>query len=129
MIQPWCRTEVVRTRRREDPSADGWSEDGKANSGAPPGIETEHHDDRNARQSKQDQEVSGEVQKTGVQGKEETGDQPTKGERDEEEMINLEARIMRLEKTDPMDVPQDGRDDGIQRNRHGRRERFLKARR
>ena len=98
LIQPWCRTEVVRTRRSEDPSADGWSEDGKANSGAPPGIETEHHDDRNARQSKQDKEVSGEVQKTGVQGKEETGDQPTKGERDEEEMINLDARIMRLEK-------------------------------
>ena len=34
-------------------------------------------------------------------------------------MINLEARIMRLVETDPMDAPQDGRDDGIQRNTHG----------
>ena len=43
------------------------------------------------------QEVSGEVGKTGVQGERETGDQLTRGERDEGEMINLETRIMRLE--------------------------------
>ena len=64
--QFWCRTEDVRTRKEKDPTADRWSGDGKANSQAPPAVETEHYDDRNARQGKQDQEASGEVEKTGV---------------------------------------------------------------
>ena len=49
------------THGERDTSADKWSE------GTPLGIETAHNGDRDARQSKQDQETSGEVEKTSVQ--------------------------------------------------------------
>ena len=69
----------------------------ETNAEAPPGIETEHHDDRDVGRGKQDKETSGGFEKTGVQCKGETGDQLPKGEKDEGEMINLEAGHMRLE--------------------------------
>ena len=87
---------VVQSRRCQDTHgadlcADKWSE------GTPPGIEITDSGDRNARHSKQDQEAPGDVGKIGAQGEGETSDQLTRGERDEGDMINLEARIMRLE--------------------------------
>ena len=72
-----------------------------------PGIETMRCGNQGTEQGKQDREASGEVGKTGVQGERETGDQPARSEKDEgETMINLEARIMKLE-VDSMDVSQD----------------------
>ena len=70
-----CRAEDVRTRAGGDLSTDRWSE------GTPPGIETAHGGNRDRRQGKQNQEVSGEVWKIGVQGEEETRNQLARGER------------------------------------------------
>ena len=75
----WCRTEDVRTRREEDPSADRWSEDGKANSGAPQEL-------KQSTMATETQDNARETRKHRVklrQGEGVTSDQPTKGERDE----------------------------------------------
>ena len=104
---------LVQDRRcwdtRRDTSADRWR------GGAPRGIETMHGGNRDMTQGKQDKGPSGEVGKTGVQGEGETRDQLARGEKDEGEMmINLDARIMKLDEQAQWDVQQDGGNGGIQ---------------
>ena len=75
----WCRTEDVRTLREEDPSADRWSEDGKAKSRAPQEL-------KQSTTATETQDKARKSRKHRVklrQGEGVASDQPTKGERDE----------------------------------------------
>ena len=86
----------------------------EADADAPPGIVTEHHDDREVGQGKQDEEASGGFEKAVVQGKGETGDRLPNGEKKRGRDDQLGGQDHETRRTDPRNVPQAGRGDGLQ---------------